>query len=99
MDTETTPSAERKALTRRVIVEAKASTYLGKKRKQRQEQGQGRSQKQKQRECHGLLLEKQEQRQGQEQAIGNRAFGRAEGADAQGPGGFGQRSASKRLIQ
>jgi hypothetical protein len=27
---ETAPSAERKALTRRVIVEAKASTYLGK---------------------------------------------------------------------
>jgi hypothetical protein len=32
---ETAPSAERKALTRCVIVEAKASTYLG----QRQEQG------------------------------------------------------------
>jgi hypothetical protein len=34
---ETAPSAERKALTRCVIVEAKASTYLG--QGQRQEQG------------------------------------------------------------
>jgi hypothetical protein len=38
----TEPSAERKALTRRVIVEAKASTYLGKSQSKSKGKGKGK---------------------------------------------------------
>ena len=39
---ETTPSAERKALTRRVIVEVEASTYLGRGKSEGKSNGKGK---------------------------------------------------------
>ena len=87
-----------KALTRRLLWRLKPPpTCKGKRQGQGQGQGRRQKQKQREchglllenktrarasteARCHGLVLERQGQRQGQ--AIGNRAFGRAEGADA-----------------